>query len=69
MQLEVNDVVFFIFNNKIYKGKLLNKITKPTKLLLAVQSAIGVLYLDDFEVYETVDKLVQAIIYKEPVNV
>ena len=70
MQLQYNDEVFFIHNNTIYKGLIKgDEVTPNTTTLYRVKSALGLTLIKEWALHTTLDRLVQAITYEEPVSV
>jgi hypothetical protein len=69
MQLEVNNEVFFIHKNTIYKGVVNTvELINADFTIYNVKSPIGLTYFKQGELYSSINKLVQAITYEEPVR-
>lgn len=69
MQLEVNDEVFFIHANTIYKGHITEKQTRQDNVTLyRVNSPLGLTLIKESALHKSIDKLVEAIMYQEPVR-
>ena len=70
MQLEVNDEVFFIQDNTIYKGHITEEQTRHKDVTLyRVSSALGLTLIKEGALHTSIDRLVQAITYEEPVSI
>lgn len=67
MQLEVNDKVFFIHNNTIYKGHITEEQTRQDNVTLyRVNSPLGLTLIKEWALHTSLNKLVEAITYEEP---
>ena len=63
----INDVVWFVYHNTIYKSKVIDKVKEEHNVLVLYIVEIGLdqLYFNDYELYKTKDELVEAMTYKE----
>lgn len=67
--LDSNIIVYFIYNNVIYKGVIVNKRVGESEDLYQVESPLGLLGFKEKQLYLEFNSLVQAITYEEPVRV
>jgi hypothetical protein len=71
MQFKFNETVYFIFNNTIYKGQIVDQESKQNSNIAnyrVISSSLGLMVFKGYELHKSIDKLVEAIMYQEPVR-